>query len=568
MQTVGRIGGLGVVFALVFLATSGPAAARPKPISGKLTKPGYTVVALAANGKSKVVRASRGKFRLSPPARRVTLHLRAPNGTYAGPTVVGRRKKGRRAIVGVKAGARLGRIKVLRGYARVSKQLRRKWVDASNTARARRGVPIGARNFGHVRSKPPRRPIPADLDLDGVPNRLDVDDDGDLVLDDADRASAARAADHEPGHPPPPSFGVLSTLGPPPSAAVNANPRHRTDPGRPAFTDAEIDDALKSFGGLIFGAEGAPGSPSPELSELDCGGDPKANPPKPALVYCSNPNSTGKAPPPAAPRPTAACRPATAPYPGDPAGAFDPDGDGLGALLPFDGCPSLFHGATSTEIKTGDFLIQRGKDANGVEVAFTTTLQYVFATVPALVSYRDTTMVAPATLSYPHDPAAGPDLPVSAPSGQDVAVTLTFWRPQRRRIPNDPEPQSGESATWTDSGGRDYGIGTAGLVGPCPQSAFSDPKSEPVPNVLTLPPPGPPGSQGPVQGGGGFRDLALDQPANPNNRLTFTLNITECLRSGGRESLFDQSGETLLLQLRAFVQGGGSADQTLSFRRQ
>jgi hypothetical protein len=106
------------------------------------------------------------------------------------------------------------------------------------------------------------------------------------------------------------------------------------------------------------------------------------------------------------------------------------------------------------------------------------------------------------------------------------------------------------------------------LVGPCPQSAFSDPKSEPVPNLLTLPPPGPPGSQGPVQGGGGFRDLALDQPANPNNRLTFTLNITECLRSGGRESLFDQSGETLLLQLRAFVQGGGSADQTLSFRRQ
>ena len=43
-------------------------------------------------------------------AGRVTLHLRAPNGTYAGPIVVGRRKKGKRAIVGVKAGARLGEL--------------------------------------------------------------------------------------------------------------------------------------------------------------------------------------------------------------------------------------------------------------------------------------------------------------------------------------------------------------------------------------------------------------------------------------------------------------------------
>jgi hypothetical protein len=51
----GRIGGLGVVASLVLLFTSGPAAAAPRPISGKLTKTDYTVVALAANGKVRVV---------------------------------------------------------------------------------------------------------------------------------------------------------------------------------------------------------------------------------------------------------------------------------------------------------------------------------------------------------------------------------------------------------------------------------------------------------------------------------------------------------------------------------
>src|SRR6266480_3276310 len=110
-QSRARIGVLCVGAALLaLLAASEPADAAFKPITGKLSKPGYTVIALAANGKAKVARASRRRFRLRPPAKRVTLHLRAPNGNYAGPIVVGRSRKGRRAILGVKAGARLGRI--------------------------------------------------------------------------------------------------------------------------------------------------------------------------------------------------------------------------------------------------------------------------------------------------------------------------------------------------------------------------------------------------------------------------------------------------------------------------
>ena len=44
------------------------------------------------------------------PAERVTLHLRAADGTYAGPVIAGVRRG--RAVVGFRAGARLGRINV------------------------------------------------------------------------------------------------------------------------------------------------------------------------------------------------------------------------------------------------------------------------------------------------------------------------------------------------------------------------------------------------------------------------------------------------------------------------
>jgi hypothetical protein len=114
---------------LVVLAGSAPASAAPKRITGKLSKRGYTVIALAANGKARSVRVRRRRFRLRPPARRITLHLRARNGRYAGPIVVKRRKKGRVAILGVRAGARLGRVRIRRGYAIVAKRLPRRRID-------------------------------------------------------------------------------------------------------------------------------------------------------------------------------------------------------------------------------------------------------------------------------------------------------------------------------------------------------------------------------------------------------------------------------------------------------
>ena len=189
---------------------------KQKKITGKLTEGGYTVIALAANGKAKIDRAPKGPFKLRPPAKKVTLHLRASDGTYAGPIVVRTRKKGKRAVEGVYAGARLGTVKVKpsQGYAKA--KLRKKWVDRKRQARAKKGVPIGAGNFGRVKSKKTHGGAPGDLDLDGVADPLDIDDDGDKVLDNLDRkprkGSKSRTSAHASGTGSAGDFGI-ETMG-------------------------------------------------------------------------------------------------------------------------------------------------------------------------------------------------------------------------------------------------------------------------------------------------------------------------------------------------------------------
>ena len=82
-----------IAAALVMVASAAPAAAKPKAISGKLSKPGYTVIALTSDGKARAAAAKGRNFKLTPPAKKVTLHLRAANGVYAGPIVVGAKGK-------------------------------------------------------------------------------------------------------------------------------------------------------------------------------------------------------------------------------------------------------------------------------------------------------------------------------------------------------------------------------------------------------------------------------------------------------------------------------------------
>jgi hypothetical protein len=180
----------GVLGACLLLPASAHAAA--KPITGELDRAGITVVALAPHGDVSEARA-RPRFRLVPPAGSVTLQLRDRKGTYLGPVVIGGHRG--RVTLGVRAGANLGRIKVRNGYARVLRRLPPKALDGHATARARHGEPLGAGSFGWIRGRSHGAHAPGrDPDRDGIPDKFDVDDNGNLVIDTRESGAVARRA--------------------------------------------------------------------------------------------------------------------------------------------------------------------------------------------------------------------------------------------------------------------------------------------------------------------------------------------------------------------------------------
>lgn len=521
-----------VAVSLALLATSAPAVAARKPISGKLSRPGYTVIALAPGGKARVVRARSGRFKVRPPARSVTLHLRARNGIYAGPVVVGSNRKS--VILGVRPGARLGKIKVRRGYASVTRRPRTRWVDANSHARARRGTPIGAGRFGRVRSRRVRAPVPGDSDIDGIPDVLDVDDDGDRILDKLERPRARRAArTAQDGE----QFGIHSRLTLYLDTTANANAA--------GLTDAQMDAALAYGGDLLL--QILPGDSSPNSPEVDCGGSIQQPPRPDGLIYC-RPHSSG------------GIGTAGYPQPGVPfPDCCDPDGDGFGTLVGDFG--TLHHRSTTSQVGTGDVLIQR-VIRGGVETSFLAALQYVFATVPAVVSYDDDGPGGPVQVTYPFpgpDPmtglGGGPGLrenpaPVSdgPDADNDVELTLIFWRPQREAL-----AQWGETGDWIDIGRLKYEVQVEESGRRCPQSAFTESDPDLAPNA-------------PSDINPGFTDLQGDRPARPTNTFTYTLNLTKCLEATGFS--FNPGDESAFSFVARSPSGPDNAQQGVFFKRQ
>jgi hypothetical protein len=161
---------------------------------------GHRLVALSYTGAVTAAPKVRGRVTLVPPARVFTLHLIGPKGRYAGPVVVGKGPKGT-AVMGVRAGARLGVIRRVKGVWVATPST--VFTDRSRTANTRGGAPLGARSLGLVRSKPKGPAGPGrDLDRDGVPGAYDIDDDGDRILDNLDRSATSASIAQVPGTPP------------------------------------------------------------------------------------------------------------------------------------------------------------------------------------------------------------------------------------------------------------------------------------------------------------------------------------------------------------------------------
>jgi hypothetical protein len=95
----------------------------------------------------------------------------------------------------------------------------------------------------------------------------------------------------------------------------------------------------------------------------------------------------------------------------------------------------------------------------------------------------------------------------------------TFWRPQRRAV-----PEWGETGDWIDLGRLQYQVQVEYSGRTCPQNAFSATDPD-----LAL------NSSSPIYADDapGFTDLGPDRPASRANTFTFTLNLTRCLASRG-----------------------------------
>ena len=297
---------------------------------------------------------------------------------------------------------------------------------------------------------------------------------------------------------------------------VNAN--------APGLTEAQIEAALPRFGGLLLGSLGIEASgPDDPAVELDCG-DPDTG-----LIYCRRNGSTATIT-------SVSLVPRPGKRPGDPfPGCCDPDEDGFGslvwAMIPGDAVDAhavpLLHGATGDQIGADDLLIARttGDDVNE---AFIGTLSFLFQTVPALASYTDEAGNT-TTMSYPVAPGASgtrenPFAPTDGlDADTDVEVTLTFWRPQREALPDEP-------GRWIDVGHNVYIADSRGPLedpssfqgGSCPASAYS----ETDPNLTPAQAPDfPLFYEQPVSG---LQDSTDDQPADPANTFTFTFNLNRC----------------------------------------
>jgi hypothetical protein len=525
------------------------------PIRGRLSKPRYTVIALADNGVAKTVLLKGRRFKLRPPAGRVTLHLRAPDGTYAGPVVLGRERHGKRAIVGVGAGAKLGQIKVKarKGYAKPTRKLPRHFVVEKRTARAKKGVPTGAGNIGLVKSKPPKTPPAGDPDFDGIPSSLDVDDDGDLILDEYDataNTAGSQGRASQGGNPGCCPLDVSASL-PAPGSDLTAN----VDGGS---TDAQVVAGFREMGVLEVGW----GIPPIDLGsgELDCGGAPDPNDPEGwigGLSYCTRGGSGELMRDPFS---------ATEPFPE----CCDSDGDGYGAFVPFDymlpgstpsnsstGGMQLRHRTTPDAIHAGDVLIEHAK-LDGQPTDYATTVGSIFATSTAFASYDDGDGRGPRGFSYAPN-QSGPRLgseqnpaPIKARPNGDLVLTLAVWPPQRLSVGKEPPG-------WVDVGHVVY---TTSLSIPdhgggfCPQETLSTTDLNLSPYVG--PPIGPPSFHQ-----GGFLDNGADQASDPDNVVTYTLNVTQCLAANG---LSAGPGDRVGVGTWAyfFEAGRGSAAKTTS----
>ena len=177
----------------IFAFAAAPGASAAKPISGKLSEPGYTVIALGSRRRWQTPCWPKRRHLQGAACRESTFpsspcSSRAPDGVYAGPVVVATGAE----VAGVRSSASgreqsSARIKihVAKGYRQGQGRACRRTRSPPSASRGRREAcrsALGASGVSQSRGGS----VSGDRDVDGIPDLIDIDDDGDLILDRSD----------------------------------------------------------------------------------------------------------------------------------------------------------------------------------------------------------------------------------------------------------------------------------------------------------------------------------------------------------------------------------------------
>ncbi|MDP4013729.1 MAG: hypothetical protein U0990_10850 [Candidatus Nanopelagicales bacterium] len=395
-----------------------------------------------------------------------SLHLITRDGVYAGPLVLAKSKKGKRAHIYLKSvgsGVNIGKVKVLNGYAKVksSKKLRKKLARKANfavgaSALAKKGRPKGARHQGVVSvkkkmmlQKSAASKRAADLDRDGYVNVFDLDANGNRVLNNVDKTNrhgkvrvpaTLKSADAFTtlAEPPPPGGGGLmlfsnyKATSPNLSDVINAN---LFAPGTSvAVILTAIDASLAAKTTLAI--QSIPGG------DYEC-----------TMPYC--PKGSWSAP----------------------AGGTGDFQWNIGAGSVPGGIPA-YPGLKHTEIGGGDTII--AEDNNGTKIPG--VLNFAFVTTPALQSYTTYDAAGTAVESGVIDYDAGvikgsTGDPIHVPAGG--TVRLVWYVPQRMSMsgesgfgPNGIFVNQGLLNYYADLPNRPAGVAGSAKGGNC--QSFKD----------------------------------------------------------------------------------------------
>lgn len=508
-----------------------PALAAQKPITGTFSKApssGTKVLAVSDSGRSSTGTISKKSFSVVPPDATARLYL-LKNGKITGQVVLSKcqgsdksPKKCKQSEVhtSFKAGKSLGKLEKL-GLAYVAKRVSLASVNARAKSVAASYVPVGLKTKGlptnlgarafHAMSRIAATATTVDVDKDGLVEALDVDDNGNGIIDNYDNSGVTQPAN---------SFRVFSNFKLEMSESLNL---HAT-----GLSTALVDSALSRAQTLAIAVAGAAG----EVTELDCTG----------LAYCSA-GGTGTAPPNAG----------TA-FPGGAGGAFDPDSDGFGTIT--NGATGDFQlatGASTSTISAGDTLIERVLGADGAERQIPGVLNFIFTSTPAIKS-----------VAINSDPAQTIDYTVTnnrlgslnncilVPETGAVVLKVTGWRPQRAGVSG-----AGEAA-YVDLGNSKITIdipngptpgGPARGPGNCVASAYSESDTN-----LSV-------------SADGLQDSKGDIDADASNTYEFTLDVNSCLASSPSGAISWDPGQSLSLDLQFRSRDGDNAAQKICLRR-